>query len=205
MNIDFDQVRALLEKDGIRCESMEVDLMDLTASPPQKTDRPIASEPPCPDYLRYFMSLVTTEHWQDIPAAERIHLIDRHKDSFEKQIDRIASQIQGRIDAAVIVQGFEPSNAFIRAAAIRQRIGTLALENTMLSDRLLWDSVSGITPNRNLAKNYYWRYSEFVEPSKVDAYIESLITNTESLKSLQHRTPVEDAPSEKSPIESSGN
>ncbi|MFM7928721.1 MAG: hypothetical protein ACKO9Q_13510, partial [Pirellula sp.] len=133
--------------------------MDLTASPPQKTDRPIASEPPCPDYLRYFMSLVTTEHWQDIPAAERIHLIDRHKDSFEKQIDRIASQIQGRIDAAVIVQGFEPSNAFIRAAAIRQRIGTLALENTMLSDRLLWDSVSGIIPNRNLAKNYYWRYS----------------------------------------------
>jgi capsule polysaccharide export protein KpsC/LpsZ len=205
LNIDFDQVRALLEKQGIRSESMEVDLMDLAASPPQKTDRPIDSEPQCPDYLRYFMSLVTTEHWQDIPSAERINFINRYVDSFQKQIDRIAIQIQGRIDAAVIVQGFEPTNALIRAAAIRQRIGTLALENTMLSDRLVWDSVSGITPNRNLAKNYYWRYSEFVEPSKVEAYIESLITNTAALKSLQHTTPFEDKSSENSTIESSGN
>lgn len=121
LNIDFDQVRALLKKDGIRCESMEVDLMDLAASPPQKNDRPIDSEPQCPDYLRYFMSLVTTEHWQDIPAAERINFIDRHGDAFQKQIDRIAIQIQGRIDAAVIVQGFEPTNALILLAIFRIR------------------------------------------------------------------------------------
>jgi len=203
LNVDFDQVRSLLEKHGSRCETMEVDFKDLVPLPPSKSKYSIDSERHCPDYLRYYMSLVTTEHWQDIPAAERLEWIYRYGDSFQEQIDRLALQIQDRIDGVVIVQGYEPSNAFIRAAAIRQGIGTLALETTMLSDRLIWDSVSGITPNRNLAKNYFWRYSEFVEPSKVEAYIGSLITNTAVLKSLQHTTPVEHPSGEKSTIENS--
>jgi len=193
LNVDFDQVRTLLEKDGIRCETMEVDLKDLVPLQPPKTKYPIDSKRHCPDYLRYYMSLVTTEHWQDIPAAQRREFIELHGNAFQEQIDRIALQIQDRIDGAVIVQGFEPSNAFIRAAAIRQGIGTLALENTMLSDRLVWDSVSGITPNRNLAKNYFWRYSESVQQSDVESFIDSLVANTTALKSSQHATPLEHA------------
>jgi hypothetical protein len=60
----------------------------------------------------------------------------------------------------IVVQGYTPESAAARAAAISLGIPVLAIENTAISTKMLWDNVSGITTNRNLAANHYWRYKD---------------------------------------------
>ena len=91
----------------------------------------------------------------------------------------------------VLLQGYEPSNAVARIAAQHLGIPFLALENSALSNRMLWDNVSGITTNRNLAKNYFWRHKNSVSDEMVIHYCDELIANTKDLKSAEHTSPGE--------------
>ena len=92
-------------------------------------------------------------------------------------------------DLILLLQGFEPHSAVARCAALELGIPFLALENTALSDRMVWDNVSGVTTNRNLARSYYWRGRDRVSPETYEAYCERLIRDTRHLKSAEHRSP----------------
>ena len=94
-----------------------------------------------------------------------------------------------RPDVVLLVQGFEPHNAVARCAALHLNIPLIALENTAIANRMVWDNVSGITTNRNLAKNYYWRCKDCQDAATCEAYCERLIQNTKQLKSDEHRSP----------------
>jgi hypothetical protein len=90
--------------------------------------------------------------------------------------------------AVVVVQGYEVVNAVARSAAIRLGIPVLAVENTGLVDRMLWDNLAGITTNRNLAKSYFWKFKGIFDPDLVDSYHESLIDSLQKRKSAEHRS-----------------
>jgi len=90
----------------------------------------------------------------------------------------------------VLMQGYETINAAARAAALQLSIPVLALENTARSDRFLWDNVSGITTNRSLAKNFYWRYKGLIDKSSVQEYNTSYIASIKLKKSEEHTSPV---------------
>ena len=89
----------------------------------------------------------------------------------------------------VLVQGYEPVNAVARAAALNLGIPALAVENTSLKSRMLWDNVSAITTNRSLAANYYWRYKGSVNDAIVNEYIESLLSGLRAFKTEEHTAP----------------
>ncbi|MAI71432.1 MAG: hypothetical protein CMM01_11020 [Rhodopirellula sp.] len=89
----------------------------------------------------------------------------------------------------VTLQGFEPHNAAARAAAYRIGIPVLTLENTAVATRMIWDSISGITTNRNSARSFYWRYQDRVQGKESDDYCKKLIADTRQLKSDEHSSP----------------
>lgn len=132
----------------------------------------------------------TPAELKTIPQA-RVHAATQ---KHQEKIQNLASRIGNAFEyfdpnAIAIVQGYDSLNAVSRCLAIRQNLPLLSLENTAVSDRMLWDNLSGITTNRNLAKNYYWRFRETISEEVAHAYCEQLITNTKSKKLAEHASP----------------
>ncbi|MFO7665568.1 MAG: polysialyltransferase family glycosyltransferase [Desulfobacterales bacterium] len=96
---------------------------------------------------------------------------------------------RSRPDLVVLIQGYEPVNSALRAAAINLEIPLLSIENTAMSNRMLWDDISGITTNRNLAKNYYWKYKGLVSEESVHYFHKTLVKNFHHSKSSEHTAP----------------
>ena len=96
--------------------------------------------------------------------------------------------------AVVVVQGFEPRNAAARCAALHLGLPIVAIENTAMSDRMLWDVVSGITTNRNLARNVYHRVSAGLDPQSSERFAMETIRNTKRMKMQEHASPDGAAP-----------
>ncbi len=92
-------------------------------------------------------------------------------------------------DLIVLVHGYEPVNAVARALAIESGVPLLALENTALSGKMLWDDISGTTTNRNLAKNYYWRHRGAVSAQQAGLFERGIIERLRTLKSQEHAAP----------------
>lgn len=99
------------------------------------------------------------------------------------------SFVQKKINLVIIVQGYEPINAAARAAAIMLNIPILAIENTAIKNRMLWDDVSGITTHRNLAKNYYWKFKNTISLEVIEKYHKNLLGNIHVTKALEHQSP----------------
>lgn len=98
------------------------------------------------------------------------------------------------IDSIVTVQGYSYNSAILRLMAIRENLKVLTLENTYNKDRAIWDDISGISVNKNLSKNYYWRYKDIVELSDVNEYVCRYIKNINSYKQPEHITPLSEGP-----------
>ncbi len=96
---------------------------------------------------------------------------------------------QKGITRILIPQGYVLEAAICRLIAHKLGLRLLAIENTMVKDRLLWDNVSGITVNSNLAKNYFWKYKDVVDPKVPVLFVQDYIQNIKSLKSDEHATP----------------
>jgi len=92
-------------------------------------------------------------------------------------------------DAVVIVQGFEPRNAASRCAALHLGLPIVAIENTSMADQMLWDVVSGITTNRNLARNIYHRVGAGLDPAASERFAIVTIRNTKQMKMQEHVSP----------------
>lgn len=115
------------------------------------------------------------EHWLGILRAEFV-------------------RIQGCFDAfnphaVILVQGYEPANAIARLIAVERDIPMIALENTAIKDRMLWDDQSGITTNRNLAKNFFWRFERSILDGREQEFIARLIAETKGKKQDEHASP----------------
>lgn len=125
-----------------------------------------------------------------IPQARIDVVSQKHQENIQNLASRIGTVFECfDPDAVAIVQGYDSLNAVSRCLAIRQNLPLLSLENTAISDRMLWDNMSGITTNRNLAKNFYWRFRDTVRKSSAHSYCEELITKTKNKKLAEHTSP----------------
>jgi len=73
-----------------------------------------------------------------------------------------------------------------RRFAICFDIPFLALENTSDETRLLWENVSGVSVNRTLARNYFWRMQDICSEEQVMGYCRDKIRNIRSNKLEEH-------------------
>jgi len=90
---------------------------------------------------------------------------------------------------SLIAQGYEPQSALIRHVSLQRNVPILAVENTAIKDRMIWDCVSGITTNRSLAKSFFWRYENSVDPDYCQKYCDHMIKTTRSRKLKEHQSP----------------
>ncbi len=93
-------------------------------------------------------------------------------------------------EAVIVAQGYNVVSATLREIALRLGCRVIALENTFHRERLLWDDVSGIAVNQNLARNYFWRYCDQVNAAEANASVEAFLHRLATLKSLEHASPV---------------
>lgn len=83
-------------------------------------------------------------------------------------------------------QGYQLESFIVRKICAERKIGLLAIENTFDSRKFVWDNLSGITVNRNLAENYYWKYENFVDTTTARKYADEYRAGLKSFKSGEH-------------------
>lgn len=184
LGIDYINFESTLHRDGFKVFSMPT--TDLWSHP--------NAGQPCPailrDALRYAVAVETEEVCPDldIDRNPKVQIwSDRLADRLAKT-EVIFERIKPKL--VLLVQGYEPDNAVVRAAAIKFGIPLLAVENTALNSRMLWDNVSALTTNRNLAANYYWRYRGSINRDIINEFIDSLISGLRGSKSAEHVAPI---------------
>lgn len=115
----------------------------------------------------------------DVWHKQMLHM----KQLFSRLFDRSNPKL------GLIVQGYEPESAMIRHLCHIRSIPVLAIENTALKDRMIWDNISGITTNKNLSKNYYWKYTDQISNSDAEQYCQQLVASTKDRKQGEHTSP----------------
>ena len=105
-------------------------------------------------------------------------------DFFEKQI------LAKKPRKVLISQGYNFDSAVVRALSCAYDFDVVAVENTFNKNKIVWDDVSGITVNKNLAKNYFWKFIDTVEESVAASYVSEYLTGIKQVKSTEHQTPL---------------
>lgn len=154
-----------------------------------ETNTPDDFSPCLAELARYPVSIATESH-AEIGSSEfkesstfwQNQLL-RMKHKFSQLFDRCKPKL------GLIVQGYEPESAMIRHLCNERSIPVLAIENTALKDRMIWDNVSGITTNKNLSKNYFWKHADQISDSDAQQYCEQLIASTKDRKQGEHTSP----------------
>ena len=73
-----------------------------------------------------------------------------------KKIESMVSYFNRyRIEKVIVLQGYLLESTAARILAHRRGIRVISFENTFNKTKLVWDDVSGVTVNKNLAKNYF--------------------------------------------------
>lgn len=89
----------------------------------------------------------------------------------------------------VVSQGHVYDSAAVRYLGASRNIEVIAFENTFNKNKIVWDNISGITVNKNLAKNFYWKYNELIDVCEAKRYADEYIADIKVMKSEQHDTP----------------
>ena len=92
---------------------------------------------------------------------------------------------------ALILQGYLYESAIIRWICIKNGIDVIAVENTFNKNKIVWDNISCITVNRNLAENYFWRYSAspVLNPKDCINYSNKFLQTIKTNKQHEHISP----------------
>lgn len=115
--------------------------------------------------------------------SDNIKLLSGWLGVIEQAFDRTRPRV------GLVVQGYEPVSALIRMVAIERGVPIMAIENTALSDRMVWDCVSAITTNKSMATNFFWRHEHLVSEDIANRFTEHVIETTKQRKSIEHQSP----------------
>lgn len=100
-------------------------------------------------------------------------------------IDLIEKQ---KPDRFLVWQGYSFDAAVVRNLSVLHNFHVVAVENTFDKRKIVWDDLSGIAVNRNLAKNFYWKYRDFVSIAVAEHYISTYFENIKRIKAEEHQT-----------------
>lgn len=111
--------------------------------------------------------------------SEAIAYIDYILPFFEKK----------SIYRVIILQGYLYTQAILRWFCIQHDIQVIAFENTFYKNKMIWDFVSGISVNKNLSANFFWKYDSLIGMEKAKRYAENFINNIKDNKQTEHQSP----------------
>lgn len=194
LGFDDEAIENLASEHGLQFESFLPDTPAQQFDPSfHRSTNGSDGVPDCPPALEaaaHYAACIETNSLLSEYDPDHAH-VQQH---WKTELARVYREIQAKFDQSrpalvLMVQGYEPHNAAARVAALDLKIPFLTLENTAVSNRMLWDNVSGIT-NHSLAQNYFWRFNQSITDDDANRYGEQLIRQTKSLKSNEHSSPM---------------
>lgn len=114
-------------------------------------------------------------HYRSI-AVRSIRFLTRELDRFKP-------------DAVLLAQGYGIQACATRLLSIKKDISIIAVENTALKNQMLWDVISGVTVNQNMARNVFWRYQDVVLPEEAATFCAGIRQTTKHRKQQEHASP----------------
>jgi protein O-GlcNAc transferase len=120
-----------------------------------------------------------------------------HREVIQRKFGYAASVVDEALDffacyrpqTVIVARGYDVLATVLRLLAVQRGIRVAAFENSFHRDRMVWDDVSGVSVNRNLARNYFWRYEESVPAETAARTVADYFTAIKSLKSAEHQSP----------------
>ena len=89
----------------------------------------------------------------------------------------------------LLAQGHGIEAVAARRCAVESGLSLLAFENTALKDRIVWEPISGVTVNRNIARSMFWRYMDATSPQVIKDFCDGIIASTKENKQEEHASP----------------
>ncbi len=89
----------------------------------------------------------------------------------------------------IYAQGYMPASAVLRQIAIIENIALVALENTLHKQRVLYDTLSGISVNLNTIRNHFWRQRHLISDTTAQTFTEAYFDSIRSHKQAEHQAP----------------
>jgi len=154
-----------------------------------------AEAPSCSDQLRFVEYSVAVTAECQLPDVRRIlEAGDGNCKEYAERariVMKLMQQDLARIKPSLIlvVQGFGVYAVAARECAIKAELPLLALENTALKNKIIWEPISGVTVNRNIARSMFHRYTDFVVPKTAQAFCEDVVMRTKQNKQDEHASP----------------
>jgi hypothetical protein len=128
--------------------------------------------------------------WGDLDESEESEAYLRWMDVIrEMAIQYGALLATFRASAVLIFQGYLLDDAVLRYLAVQRGLKVISIERTLRNDRLLWESISGVTVNRNQGFLHYWREEDLVESADVEASVDSYLSGIKNFKLHEHSSP----------------
>jgi capsule polysaccharide export protein KpsC/LpsZ len=126
----------------------------------------------------------------DFSNPVHVHVIKKWFRKAAVFIDYILPYFQKtRFAKVIILQGHLYDSAIIRWICIERGVPIVAVENTFNKDKIIWDDISCLSVNKNLARNFYWRYRDVIDCRKATEYCTEYLTNIRSKKQNEHYSP----------------
>jgi len=91
-----------------------------------------------------------------------------------------------RIAGLAYAQGYTVSAYACRAYGITRNRRVVALENSSHKGLFVWDDVSGITVNTNLARNVFYRHADLMSPAETERICDAHLSSLAAMKSDEH-------------------
>lgn len=128
--------------------------------------------------------------WGDLSEVDEAEAYERWMLTIKEmviQYDALLSAV--RAQAVLIFQGYLLDDAVLRYLAVQRGLKVISIERTLRNDRLLWESISGITVNRNQGFLHYWRKQDMVDLSDANKSVETYLSSIKSFKLKEHASP----------------
>ena len=183
LGLSFSSLQSILRRKGVN--AIPLSSIRLT-SPSGSID--LHTHEFCRNIAEY-PALVELEVCSPDISQEYNELLDKWTKHLSNLVSNITSFFKGvNLCGVVIVHGFEPTNAALRASAILSSVPCLAIENTSRPDRVIWDNIASYACVDNLSRNYYFRYKNLVSSSTVLNYRDMFTSEFIRNKSEEHRS-----------------
>lgn len=183
LGLDYNKFKAILNKKKI--DVLSLSIIDAISN----KDSCSLPQPELCRKLAEYPALVESEKCRPDKTVDFNECIDKWTGILSENIISFSSGLKAiRPKGIVLVQGFEPKNASLRAAALGQGFPCLALENTSRPDRLAWDNIAAFACVDNLSRNFYFRYRSFLSDKVICDYRTHFLAQYVHEKSEEHRS-----------------
>ena len=140
---------------------------------------------------RYPSCVQANSHWRDLTKDEQSSLMMQWRTEVIQTAAKYATQLDSIKPRAVLIfQGYLLHDAILKQLALQRNIKTIAIERTMRTDRLVWESISGITVNRNQATLQYWKHQNSTSVNNAEQSVNEYLSAIKRVKkNKEHQSP----------------